>query len=221
VSLVAFSPTGLDHELRLVAQEDLGGSYDAERVTLYAPYVLAGGVLIGFGISAALDACSVQKPQAAILQALGVGFIVTGLFKWSVGREWPNAGRDPYAPDRLSHPEYSWTYHPFAPRFGAWPSGHTLSMFAAASAFRSALPNLGLIRFVGYPLAVGVAAGMWLGDRHWASDVISGALFGEAIGSSVGKSFAEEPSKAGVGEGTLLVTPVAGGAFAAWTGRLW
>jgi undecaprenyl-diphosphatase len=183
--------------------------------------VLAGGLAVGFGVSALAGACSVQKPQAAMLQAMAVGFAVTGLFKWSVGREWPNAGGDPYAPDRLSYPERSWTYHPFHLPFGAWPSGHTLQMFAAASAFRAALPELGVIRFVGYPLALGVAAGMWLGDRHWASDVISGALLGEALGSSAGRSFTEVASKTGLTEGSLIVTPApGGGALLAWAGLL-
>jgi len=221
VSLVAFSPTGLDHELRLVAQQDLGGSYGAESVSLYTPYVLVGGVLVGFGVSALSGACAVQTPTAAVLQAMGIGFLVTGLLKWSVGRGWPNAGGDPYAADRLSHPENSWTYYPFAHGLGAWPSGHALSMFAAASAFRAALPNLGVVRFVGYPLALGVAAGMWMNDRHWVSDMVAGALLGEAIGSSVGRSFADAPPEVGFEHGTLVVTPIpGGGVLVAWTGLL-
>jgi membrane-associated phospholipid phosphatase len=219
VSLVALSPTGADHELRLVSQRDLGGSYAPENVSLYAPFVLGGGLLVGFGVSAALGACEAQKAQAAMLQAMGIGLAVTGLLKWSLGREWPNAGGDPYAAERLSHSENSWTYRPFGPRFGAWPSGHTLSMFAVASAFRTAAPNLGWPRFLGYPLALGVAAGMWLGDRHWASDVLAGALLGEAIGSSVGRSFAET-GPTGLGGGSLVVTPIAGGTLVAWVGRL-
>jgi membrane-associated phospholipid phosphatase len=224
LSLVAISPTGADHELRLVAQRDLGGSYAPENVSLYAPFVLGGALLVGFGVSAAAGACEVQKPHAAMLQAMAVGLVVTSLFKWSLGRGWPNAGGDPYAADRLSHPEYSWTYDPFAPNFGAWPSGHTLSMFAAASAFRASVPELGWVRFAGYPLAVAVAAGMWVGDRHWASDVISGALLGEAIGSSAGQSFAGEvPGKSGGGllpYGTLVGTTTPGGAMISWIGAL-
>lgn len=215
--LIAMSPTGLDHDLRLVAQEDLGGRYRVESVSLFTPYVLAGGALAGFGVSAALGACEIQRPLAAILQGMGGGFIVTGLLKWGVGREWPSGGADPYAPDRLSHPEYAHTFHPFQ-MLGAWPSGHTLSMFAAASAFRAAEYELGWPRFLGYPLAVGVAAGMWLGDRHWASDILSGALLGEAIGSSVGRSFArsEDGPAAGLVHGTLVAFPTQGGMLVAW-----
>jgi membrane-associated phospholipid phosphatase len=215
--LIVMAPTGLDHDLRLVAQEDLGGRYRVESVSYFTPYVLAGGALVGFGVSAVTGACEVERPLSAILQAMGGGVMATGLLKFAVGRQWPNGGGDPNAPDRLSHPEYARTFYPFQ-KFGAWPSGHTLTMFAAASAFRAAEDELGWPRFLGYPLAVGVAAGMWLGDRHWASDILSGALLGEAIGSSVGRSFARSSDRpaTGLGEGTLVAFPVAGGMLVAW-----
>jgi membrane-associated phospholipid phosphatase len=111
--------------------------------------------------------------------------------KFGVGRQWPNGGRDPNAPDRLDHPERARDFAPFQRPYAAWPSGHTALMFAGAASFRAANPDLGLAAWLGYPLAVGVASGMWLGDHHWGSDIISGALLGEAIGSSVGQSFSE------------------------------
>jgi len=217
--LLAFSPTGVDHDLRLVAQRDLGGRYELEPVSLYAPYVLAGGVLLGFGVSAIVGACELQKPQAAVLQAMLSGFVLTGVVKWAVGREWPNAGQDPFEPHRLRQHANAREFRPFGFRFGAWPSGHTLSMFTAAAAFRAALPDAGLWRFVGYPLALGVGAGMWLGDRHWASDVLSGALLGEALGGSVGRSFADESAETGATNGSLLVLPLPrGGLVAGYAG---
>jgi membrane-associated phospholipid phosphatase len=218
--VLVMSPTGLDHDLRLVAQEDWGGSYKLEPVSLWTPYVLAGSFAIGFGVSALLDACEVERPLAAMLQAMAGGLIVTGVLKWSVGREWPNGGEDPNAADRLEHPEYAQEFRPFRLRFGAWPSGHTLSMFAAAAAFRAAERELGWLRFVGYPLAAGVGVGMWMSDRHWASDIFSGALLGEAIGGSVGQSFAraEDQPKSAL-DTSPWVVPVAGGALVGWGGE--
>ncbi len=217
--LLAFSPTGLDHEARVLAQRDLGGRYHLEPASLYAPYVLAASALVGFGVSALASACEVQKPQAAVLQAMLGGFVLTGVLKWSVGREWPNAGQDPFATNRLRHDQNARKFRPFEVPFGAWPSGHTLSMFAAAAAFRASLPEAGLLRFAGYPLALGVGAGMWLGDRHWASDVLSGALLGEALGSSVGRSFAHEQPEVGLTDGSWLVLPLPrGGLVAGYTG---
>jgi membrane-associated phospholipid phosphatase len=63
-------------------------------------------------------------------------------------------------------------------------------MVAAAAALRTSAPELGFVGWLGYPLAAGVAAGMAWGDHHWTSDILSGALLGEAIGGSVGRSFA-------------------------------
>jgi membrane-associated phospholipid phosphatase len=219
VPVLVFAPSGLDHRARLLAQRDLGGRYHLEPVSLYAPYVLAGGALVGFGLSAIVGACEAQKPQAAVLQAMLSGFVLTGVLKWAVGREWPNAGQDPFAANRLRHDQNARAFRPFEFPFGAWPSGHTLSMFAAASAFRASLPEAGLLRFVGYPLALGVGAGMWLGDRHWASDVLSGALIGEALGSSVGRSFAEAKPRGGVTNGSIVVLPIPrGGLVAGYAG---
>lgn len=219
VPVLVFSPSGLDHDARVLAQRDLGGRYHLEPVSLYAPYVLAGGMLVGFGVSAIAGACEVQKPQAAVLQAMLSGFVLTGALKWAVGREWPNAGQDPFAPNRLRHDQNARAFRPFEFRFGAWPSGHTLSMVTAAAAFRASLPDAGLVRFVGYPLALGVGAGMWLGDRHWASDVLSGALLGEALGSSVGRAFAGERAEPGAANGSFLVLPLPrGGLVAGYAG---
>ena len=89
-------------------------------------------------------------------------------------------------------------------------------MFAFASAFRASNPELGVLSFLGYPLALGVAGGMWFGDHHFASDIVSGALLGEAIGSSVGKSFSETLGVPGL----LSVSPLAGGFGVHWS-TLW
>jgi membrane-associated phospholipid phosphatase len=126
-----------------------------------------------------------------VLQAGVLTFVAASALKLAVGRRWPNGGGDPRAPDRLDHPEGARDFKPFQHGFGAWPSGHTALMFAGASAFRASNPQLGAIAWLGYPLALGVASGMWLGDHHWSSDIVSGALLGEAIGSSVGQSFSE------------------------------
>ena len=198
------APTGLDHELRLIAQEDLGGRHNVESVSVLAPYVLGGSVLVGYVVSVGVSACDWQRPQAAMLQAMVLSFGSTVLLKFAVGREWPNAGQDPNDPNRLDH-QRSEHFTPFQ-SFGSWPSGHTSFMFAAASSFRTSAPELGVASWLGYPFALGVAAGMWIGDHHWASDIVSGALLGEAIGSSVGPAFARDARRETVRFG---VAPVA------------
>jgi membrane-associated phospholipid phosphatase len=210
---IVLAPTGADHRLRLLAQRDLGGRPNIERVSVIAPYALGGVLLLSYGTSAALGACAWQRPQAAVIQALVLGVTLGTTLKVAVGRQWPNGGRDPRAPDRLEHPEQATNFRPFR-RLGAWPSGHTLTMVAAASAFRSATPELGVVSWAGYPLALGVAAGMWLGDHHWASDIVSGALLGEAIGESVGVGFASRRKL----PGTLGFAQTPGGAFVTFSG---
>lgn len=157
---------------------------------MLAPYVLAGGLLVGWTASASFGACELQRPQAAMLQSVLLTAGTVALLKVATGRTWPNGGQDPQASDRLDHPQWATTYRPWRSGLAAWPSGHTAVMVAAAAALRTSAPELGFVGWLGYPLAAGVAAGMAWGDHHWTSDILSGALLGEAIGGSVGRSFA-------------------------------
>ncbi|MEP7052410.1 MAG: phosphatase PAP2 family protein [Pseudomonadota bacterium] len=191
VTPFGLAPTGIDQRLRVTAQRDLGGRPNLEPVSVWTPYVLGGGFFVGYAVSAAVGACGAKRTFAPVIQAGVLTFVGVGALKFAVGRRWPNGGRDPRAPDRLEQPEGAHDFAPFQRGLAAWPSGHTALMFAAASAFRASNPKLGLVSWLGYPLALAVASGMWLGDHHFASDIVSGGLFGEAIGSSVGQSFSE------------------------------
>jgi membrane-associated phospholipid phosphatase len=190
VAPFGFAPTGLDQRLRALSQRELGGRPNLEPVSVWTPYVLAGGLFVGYGISAVVGSCAAERALAPVIQAGVVTFSAVSLLKLGVGRRFPNGGTDPNASDRLDHPEGARDFEPFQRGFGAWPSGHTALMFSAAAAFRASNPELGIVAFAGYPLALGVASGMWLGDHHYASDILSGALLGQAIGDSAGESFA-------------------------------
>ena len=214
---LGLAPTGLDQRLRVVAQRDLGGRPDLEPVSVWTPYVLAAGLIVGYGVSAAVDSCSGKRELSPMIEAGALTFVGVGALKLSLGRRWPNGGRDPSAPDRLDHPESAHDFAPFQRGFGAWPSGHSALLFAGASAFRASNPQLGWLSWLGYPLALGVASGMWLGDHHYVSDIVSGALLGEAVGSSVGKSFSEA---LGV-PGELGVLPEGRGGFAVHFRGVW
>ncbi|HEX3855551.1 MAG TPA: phosphatase PAP2 family protein [Polyangiaceae bacterium] len=216
VAPFGFAPTGLDQRLRIVAQRDLGGRPNLEPVSVWTPYVLAGGLAVGYGISVAVGSCSGKRGFSPLLQAGVLTFVGVGALKLAVGRRWPNGGRDPSAADRLDHPDGAHDFAPFQRGFAAWPSGHTALLFAGAAAFRASNPELGWASWLGYPLAVGVAGGMWFGDHHYASDIISGALLGEAVGSSVGQSFSQA---LGV-PGELALVPRNQGGFAVqWQGQ--
>lgn len=202
---VVLAPTGADHELRRVALRDLNGKHDLEPVSRAAPYVLGAGVLVTYGVAVVVEDCELQRVNAALLQALVSSAGVVALSKVAVGRTWPNQGRDPSDPDSVRSGAAT-EFHPFQ-RYGAFPSGHTATSFALAAALRASLPSDAWYRWLGYPISTGIAVGMWLGDHHWASDIIAGGLMGEAIGSSVGTSFSETPS----GGARLTVVPLLDG----------
>src|SRR6187402_3870772 len=63
-----FVPTGWDHDLRLVAQRDLGGEPRLEPVSVATPYALGGGLLIAYGVSAAVGSCRSEHAISPILQ---------------------------------------------------------------------------------------------------------------------------------------------------------
>ncbi len=210
-----FAPTGLDQRLRVVAQHDLPGRPDLEPVSVWTPYVLAGGLTIGYAVSEVLDSCSGKRLISPVIQAGVLTYVGVGALKLAAGRRWPNGGANPSAPDRLQHPEGAHDFRPFQRGFAGWPSGHTALLVAGASAFRAANPALGWTAWLGYPLALGVAGGMWLGDHHYASDIVSGALLGEAVGGSVGKSF----SRALNVPGEVSLVPIGQTGFAVqWLG---
>lgn len=192
------APSGLDHEARLLVQRSLGGRHDAEPVSMYAPHVLLAGATLTYVASVVGSACEPRRTTAAILQGslLTLG-LVSGM-KWGVGRGFPNAGEDPTAADRLEHPENARQFAPFQQGLGAFPSGHTAVVFAAAGAVRGVNAHWGWARYVAYPIAAGVAFGMWYGDHHWTSDIVSGALMGEALGGAVGNAFADHTSQDGL-----------------------
>ena len=213
------APLGWDHDARVFSQRSLGGSYHPEPVSVAAPFILPVLLLATDAIALPLQACEVARPTSAMLQAMALSLGSVVVLKWVTGRSFPNAGRDPNAADRLEHPENARQFHWFSYRQGtAWPSGHTALMFAAAAALSNSLPQRAWLGYLGYVAATGVAFGMWFGDHHWASDILSGALLGYGMGRSVGRAFAEPARPEPVLSWQVVpwATPAAAGL--SWTG---
>ncbi len=198
--------SGADHAIRVGFQKSLVFPAYAD-TAYYAGYAIPAVVapalyLVGLFAD---DRETVGAGSAAI-QALGVTLATTGLLKWGTGRAYPLNGGDPNAPDRLEHPEYAHRFTPF--RAGlAWPSGHTSATISIAAALTAYYPERVAIPLVGYPLALAIGVGMVAGDRHWASDVVAGALIGHAIGFSVGRNFRRSVRSAD----RIHITPLASG----------
>jgi membrane-associated phospholipid phosphatase len=63
----------------------------------------------------------------------------------------------------------------FAPDIDSFPSGHATSVFAVATVFAAYYPRL---RWVLYGLATATALGRVYLERHYASDIVAGAMLG-------------------------------------------
>jgi membrane-associated phospholipid phosphatase len=187
------APSGTDHAFRLLGQRELGGRPNLEPVSIYTPFVVGGLLVAVDAFALPFEQCEIARPTSAMLQAFVITLGTVTALKWTTGRGWPNAGGDPNAPDRLEHPEYAKRFHWFSWSDGyAWPSGHTATMMAASSALATVTYHRSWMGYAAYTVTLAVATGMWLGDHHWGSDIVSGGLFGFAMGHSVGRAFREE-----------------------------
>lgn len=213
---LVMSPSGWDQDLRVFSQTKMGGSYDPEPVSIGTPYVALGATTATWISLHLLKVCEGQKATAAMLQGVGMTLVFVGFTKWATGRTWPNGGQDPYAEDTLDHPEYAQQWRPFRNgAIAAFPSGHTATMFAFAAALRTSSPELGIWRYIGYPIAGAIGFAMWYGDHHWVSDILSGAMVGEALGASAGHAWSgAEPPKI-----SWMFLPAPGGGYASVNGH--
>ncbi|MGD0524274.1 MAG: phosphatase PAP2 family protein [Polyangiaceae bacterium] len=207
---------GVDQAIRVGVQEHLvvSGYGDLANVAGYVVPLVVAPALYLVGL-AAHDRKTAGAGSAAI-QALAVALLTTAVLKVGVGRVYPLNGGDPEAPDRLDHPSYAHDFRPFQslalPTGPAWPSGHTVGTTAVAAALTGYYPEEPWIPFVGYPAALAIGFGLVDGDRHWASDVLAGALIGHAIGFTTGRAFRRRLlGQATAGDGPVLVPLVGTG----------
>jgi membrane-associated phospholipid phosphatase len=207
--VMAFS--GADQAVRVAVQRNLVAPAYADSA-FYTGYVLPAAVAPAiYLVGLAVHDPTTAGAGSALLQALGVTLVATGVFKFATGRPYPLHGGDPNASDRLDHPEYAREFRPFQTFWPlpAFPSGHTSAMTSIAATLTAYYPDRVWIPLVGYPLALLVGFGMVDGDRHWASDVVAGGLLGHAIGHSIGSAFRRRVRADGAEErGGLKVAPV-------------
>ncbi len=189
---IALSPTGGDHAARVGVQEAISAPLWGD-AAYYAGYALPVAVPLALYVTGlATGERSPAGAGSAAIQALGLTMVATVVLKVGTGRPFPMHGGDPEAPDRLRHPEYAREWAPFGfdGRY-AWPSGHTAASVSVAAAWTAYASTSVVVPVVSYSVAVGIGAGMIVGDHHFLSDVLAGALLGQAIGWSVGSGFRE------------------------------
>jgi membrane-associated phospholipid phosphatase len=193
VGSAAMAFSGADPSIRVAVQEHIGSDVvgNTTNITGYIlPVTVASGVWL---TGLALHDRATAGAGSAALQALAVTALTTAVLKIGVGRGYPSGGRDPNAPDRFDHPEDAHSFRPFQSwswPFPSWPSGHTSSATSVVAALTAYYGTDELwIPFVGYPLTLAIGFGMLVGDEHWTSDLLTGAVLGQCIGWSIGRAF--------------------------------
>lgn len=138
------------------------------------------------------DTPEYKYASSAVVQAVGISFLVTTTEKFVTGR--PFIDKDGDMPDSLPfrRSRDARAFYPFQTLGGLWPSGHTATAFAAASALTAFYKNDRTFRkyaVLVYAASALMGYAMIDGNIHWASDVAAGVLIGHAIGWTVGTDF--------------------------------
>lgn len=141
----------------------------------------------------ATDNPEYKYASGAVVQAVGISFLVTSMEKFIFGRALIDTGDD-NSPDFLHFKKSTDArdFYPFQNLFGLWPSGHTATAFAAASALTAFYrddENFLKVAVITYTASALMGLARIDGNYHWASDVIAGFLIGHAIGWTVGTDF--------------------------------
>jgi membrane-associated phospholipid phosphatase len=137
----------------------------ADVVEEWGGFYVPIGVAVGtMGLGAIIQQPEVTRTGVRVaVSVVGAG-LVGQLMKVSIGRHRPSEADDQY------------TFDPFG-GYNSFPSGHTLTAFAVSTTLADAIDNpwadVGL-----YSLAVGTGVSRVIGNHHWVSDVVGGALVG-------------------------------------------
>ncbi len=123
-------------------------------------------VFIGVSIvGGVLQVPSLVNLGLTTLGALSLDGILTGTLQAALGRQRPYKGKGPTS------------YDPFS-EGGSFPSGHTSVVFNVATILSSQYKSYGIIPVFSYSLAGLVGFSRINDNKHFASDVLAGALVG-------------------------------------------
>ena len=137
----------------------------ADVVEEWGGFYVPIGVAVGtMGLGAIIKKPEVTRTGVRVgVSVVGAG-VVGQIMKLSIGRHRPSEADDQY------------TFSPFAGN-SSFPSGHTLTAFAVSTTLADAIDNtwadVGL-----YTLAAGTGVSRVIGNHHWVSDIVGGALVG-------------------------------------------
>lgn len=143
------------------------------------PYYVLGGSLGLYLIGKGIKKKSVSEPALLAFQSAAIGGGAALFFKLLLHRQRPNEGLESN-PTIFKGPSFHSTNLSF-------PSGHTTTAFAVASALSTYYRDKKEVGVILYTLA-GVTAWSRIHDNeHWFSDVMAGAVLGYFVGRTVAR----------------------------------
>ncbi len=133
------------------------------------------GMELGASAAAWGMGCAFHHPYAAgsgfkALEASGLALSVDMVLKTAFNRQYP------YSPKSTGE---------FWEGGKSFPSGHTATSFAFASAIAHRYPHNKWIKWGSYALATGVSVSRYPAKKHFPSDILAGAPIGFLIGKYV------------------------------------
>jgi membrane-associated phospholipid phosphatase len=149
------------------------------------PYIAAGSYFIGVVMKD-------NKMKQIGLFTVGAGLAtqaVTELFKNAFGRTRPNETTDPYE---------------FGGEGKSFFSGHTSAAFSVATVIAEVYKDKPLVPYLAYGAAAVTAYARMHDQKHWATDVLAGAVAGTLVTKIFMRAFESDDSRIPSG---LLVIP--------------
>ena len=125
----------------------------------------------------------IKATTALATQAYITSTFWSTLFKTLSGRTRP-ASFDPNSPDNkvsFHGPFYKLPYGDNS----SFPSGHATLAFAAATVYAKEYSNVPAVPYIAYSLASLISISRITENRHWATDIITGAALGFMCGTQV------------------------------------
>lgn len=175
-----------DREIRLELQRHGGSGVRSTgiRISRWSPPLALGigAGLLGAGLGTQ-ETVLVRTGRDALV-AMGLAGFLTVAAKVVVGRARPTTERGTHHFEPLR----------FTTSYNSFPSGHTSQAFALAAAI-AAHTRLRAVRFGMYGAAGIVGIARVAADRHFASDVVAGAILGTVVGRGVVHHFGGDPGR--------------------------
>jgi hypothetical protein len=141
----------------------------------YTVYSIIGTYAIGLAFK------DEQSKKVAMLatKSIILAGVFNGISKAAFGRFRPYQTQD--------NDPFNWQ-GPNLDGFYSFPSGHTMSVWVVAAVFAEEYKAQLWVPLTAYTLASAVGISRIYDNKHWASDVLVGAVFGWAIGKTVTKN---------------------------------